>query len=80
MTSDRDRLLNMLGALPSATPSDASAERLRARCHAALTESHHATEPTDVQAVGINALLLCVFALYLASALAEALKFLALTP
>jgi hypothetical protein len=80
MTSDRDRLLDMLGALPSATPTDASAERLRARCHAALTESHHATETTEVKAVGINALLLCVFALYLASALAEAVKFLALTP
>ena len=79
--SDRDRLLDVLGALPAATPSAASAERLRARCHAALTESHHATEPTtDVKAVGITGLLLCVFVLYLAAALAEALKFLALRP
>ena len=42
--SDRDRLLDVLGALPAATPTAASAERLRARCHAAL-ESQHATEP-----------------------------------
>jgi len=78
--SDRDRLLDTLGALPATTPTAASAERLRARCHAALTESHHATEPTDVKAVGIKGLLLCVFVLYLAAALAEALKFLALRP
>lgn len=78
MTSDRDRLLDMLGALPSATPTVASTERLRARCHTALTASHHATEPTDVKAVGIKALLLCVVTLYLAAALAEVVKFLAL--
>lgn len=78
--SDRDRLLDMLGALPAATPTAASAERLRARCHAALTQSNHAAEPSGVRAVGMKSLLLSVFVLYLAAALAEALKFLALRP
>ena len=78
MISNRDRLLDTLAALPASNPSAAATERLRARCHAALTESHHVSEATDVKAVGITGLLLCVFALYLAAALAEALKFLAL--
>jgi hypothetical protein len=77
---DRDRLFDLLGALPAASPTAASTEHLRARCHAALTEPHHATEPSDVKAVGITGLLLCVFGLYLAAALAEALRFLALRP
>ena len=76
---DRDRLLDMLGALPAATPSAASTERLRTRCHAALSRAPQA-EPSRLKALGIKGLLLSAWLLYLAAALGEASKFLALRP
>ena len=80
MTSDSDRLLEMLGTLPSTSPTVSSAERLRARCHAVLTQPHHSAESGGVKAVSIKGLLLCVFVVYLSAALAEALRLLALRP
>ena len=77
--SDRDRLLDMLGALPAANPASASAERLRARCHAALTRAPR-TKPGRLKTLGINGLMLSAWLLYLAAAFDEAVKFLALRP
>jgi len=76
---DRDRLLDMLGALPATNPTPASTERLRARCHAALTRSPE-TEPSRLKALGIKGLLLAAWLLYLAATFDEASKFLALRP
>ena len=74
MTSDRDRLLDTLGALPASTPSAAATERLRARCHAALgrpPQTHTGTRwPWFVLGASL---------MYLAAALAQALKILMLT-
>jgi hypothetical protein len=78
--ADRDRLLDLLGALPAASPTAASAERLRARCHAALAQPLHVTESSGLKAVGSKGLLLSVCLLYLAAAFAEAVKFLSVGP
>ena len=71
---DRDRLFDLLGALPAASPTAASTERLRARCHAALGQQPHLR--TDNRWPW-----LCVAAslLYLAAAVAQALTILLLT-
>ncbi len=77
---ERDRLFDLLGALPAASPTAASTERLRARCHTALTQPLHVTESSGLKAAGIKGLLLSGCVLYLAAAFAEAVKFLALRP
>lgn len=71
--SDRDRLLDMLGALPAATPTAASAERLRARCHAALGQHPQIQADTRWPWFVLGASLI-----YLAAAVAQALKILQL--
>lgn len=74
MTGDRDRLLDMLGALPATTPSPDATERLRARCHIALGQ------PSQIQTESRWPwLVLAVSLLYLASAVAQALAILRLT-
>jgi hypothetical protein len=74
MTSDRDRLLDMLGALPSATPTDASTERLRARCHAALGQQPQIQTESRWTWFVLGASLI-----YLAAAMAQALQILQVT-
>lgn len=76
---DRDRLLDMLGALPADTPNVAWTERLRARCHTALTRAPE-TESGRLKSLGMKALLLTASLLYLAAAFHEASRFLALRP
>ena len=74
MTSDRDRLLDMLGALPATTPSADATEHLRARCHAALGQPPQIqTEPRWPW------LVLGASLMYLAAAVAQALPILQLT-
>ena len=74
MTSDRDRLLDMLGTLPSATPTVASTERLRARCHAALGRQPQMQTESRWTWFVLGASLI-----YLAAALAQALTVLQVT-
>jgi hypothetical protein len=71
MTTDRDRLLDMLGALPPATPTDASTERLRARCHAALGQTPQLQTESRWTWFVLGASLI-----YLAAAMAQALQIL----
>jgi hypothetical protein len=74
MTSDRDPLLDTLGALPASTPSAAATERLRARCYAALGR------PPQIQTDSRWPwLFIAVSLLYLAAAVAQALAMLRLT-
>ena len=76
---DRDRLLDMLGALPAATPSAASTERLRSRCHAALTRASRSA-PSRLRARAIKGLWVSAWLLYLAAAIGEASRFVGLRP
>lgn len=72
---NRDRLLDMLGALPATAPTAASAERLRARCHAALGQ------PRDVQTESRWPWVVVALSLmYFGAAAAQALTILTLTP
>lgn len=75
MTSpDRDRLLDMLGALPATAPTVASTERLRARCHAALGRGPQIRTETRWPWLYVG-----ISMLYLAAAVAQALEILQLT-
>jgi hypothetical protein len=74
MTNDRDRLIDMLGTLPSATPTLASTERLRARCHAALGQQPQIHTESRWTWFALGASLI-----YLAAAMAQALQILLLT-
>jgi hypothetical protein len=74
MTSDRDRLLDTLGTLPAATLSAAATERLRARCHAALGQPPQIHRETRWPWFVLGASLM-----YLAAAVAQALKILNVT-
>jgi hypothetical protein len=74
MTSDRDRLLDMLGTLPSATPTLASTERLRAKCHAALGQQPRIQTDRRWTWFVLGGSLI-----YLAAAMAQALQILQLT-
>ena len=71
--SDRDRLLDTLGALPAATLTASSAERLRARCHAALGQHPQLEAETRWPWFVLGASLI-----YLATAVAQAVKILQL--
>lgn len=72
--ADRDRLFDLLGALPAASPTAASTERLRARCHAALGQQPQIQTDHRWPWVCVAASLL-----YLAAAVAQALTILQLT-
>lgn len=71
---DRDRLFDLLGALPAASPTAASTERLRACCHAALGQQPQIQTDNRWPWVCVAASLL-----YLAAAVAQALTILQLT-
>lgn len=71
---DRDRVLEMLRALPATTPTVEATERLRARCHAALGQTPHLPADNRWPWLALAASLL-----YLAAAAAQALKILQLT-
>jgi len=71
---DRDRLFDMLAALPAATPPVEATERLRARCHAALCQ------PPQIQTDSRWPwLFVAVSLLYFAAGVAQALTILRLT-
>ena len=74
MTNDRDRLFDMLAALPATNPSVTSTERLRARCHAALGQ-----RPQIQKDSRWPWLFVAVSLLYLAAGVAQALTILRLT-
>jgi hypothetical protein len=71
---DRDRVFDLLAALPAASPTAAAAERLRARCHAALGQQSHIQKDHRWPWLCVAASLL-----YLAAAVAQALTILLLT-
>ena len=75
-SSDRDRLLDMLGALPAATPNAAATDRLRARCHAALRESK--TDGSRRSRL-LNAVLTTACAVYAAAAIYQAMSLMEVT-
>ena len=74
INADRDRLLDMLAALPATTPAVEATERLRARCHTALVQS----QPTQTKPHW-PWLVLAMSLLYLAAAMAQALMVVRLT-
>ena len=73
----RDPLLDLVARLPKAVPPPATAERVRARCHAVLNKQRHrraAPPERRVEWILVDATALAGAFMYVAGAVAEAVK------